>query len=404
MYVLLFCRMISLRTLFLSHQAQTSAAPMMLEIVKARGIMLTDYKRKRYMDLISGIAVSNLGHGYASVNRAIQKQLRQYTHLMVYGELIQSPQVRLAELLCSQLPSALQSVFYVNSGSEAIEGALKLSKRITGRREVVAFSHAYHGSTHGALSIQGDEFFKQAFRPLVPGHRMLQYNHCDDLEQITDHTACVVVEPIQGEAGCLPADADWLSALRKRCTQTGALLIFDEVQTGYGRTGTLFSFQHYGVIPDILVLAKGFGGGLPLGAFISSQANMLALTQNPVLGHITTFGGHPLSCSASLQTLKELLFSSYIHDVSEKEQLFRNELQHSAILSITGKGLMLAVEFESAALNMRVIERCIQNGIITDWFLFNDRKMRITPPLIISKKQIIQACKKIKKSIEEALC
>ncbi|MBW7935931.1 MAG: aspartate aminotransferase family protein [Flavobacteriales bacterium] len=395
--------MISQRTLFLTYQAQTSSAPMMLEIIKARGIILTDYKGKRYMDLISGIAVSNLGHAYPSVNRAIQKQLRQYTHLMVYGEIIQSPQVQLSQLLCAQLPPSLQSVYYVSSGSEAIEGALKLAKRVTNRREIAAFEFAYHGSTHGALSIQGSETYKQAFRPLLPGYRMLRFNNQEDLSNITEDTACVVVEPVQGEAGCLPADIAWLKALRARCDKTGALLIFDEVQTGYGRTGSMFTFQQYDVLPDILVLAKGFGGGLPLGAFISSKSNMALLAKNPVLGHITTFGGHPLCCAASLQTLKELLSQDYIQSVEEKANLFREELNHPAIICISGKGLMLGVEFESAELNKRIIAQCMQNGLLTDWFLFNDKKLRLTPPLIITHKQIKQACRLLKKSIDEVL-
>lgn len=393
--------MISLRCLFLQHQGQTSPEPLMLEIVKARGIVLTDHKRKRYLDLISGISVSNLGHGYPAVKRAIQKQLNKYLHLMVYGEIIQSPQVQLARKLASVLPDNLQMVYYVNSGSEAIEGAVKLAKRFTGRYETVSFAKAYHGSTQGALSLMGDEYFKQAFRPLVPGNRILQFNEEEDLKKITCRTACVVVEPVQGEAGYVPAQATWLQKLRERCTEVGALLIFDEIQTGYGRTGKLFAFEHYGVVPDVLVVAKGFGGGLPLGAFISSREIMMNLTHHPVLGHITTFGGHPVSCVASLATLKVLLKTPLIQEVERKEALFKKRLVHPAIKGISGKGLMLAVEFESETFNKQVIARCIEKGVLTDWFLFNTHSMRLAPPLIITDEQIKKACKVIIESVEE---
>jgi acetylornithine/N-succinyldiaminopimelate aminotransferase len=393
--------MISHRQLFLQHQGQTSDEPLLLEIVKAKGIVLTDYKKKRYLDLISGISVSNLGHGYPSVIREIKKQLNKYMHLMVYGELIQSPQVRLASLLAKQLPETLQQVFFVNSGSEAIEGALKLAKRFTGRSELISFHHAYHGSSHGALSIMGSESFKNAFRPLLPGTKQIQFNSFDELEIITCRTACVVVEPVQGEAGYIPADKLWLQALRKKCDETKTLLIFDEIQTGYGRTGSLFAFHDYGVIPDVLVVAKGFGGGLPLGAFISSKEIMSCLTHQPVLGHITTFGGHPVSCAASLETLKVLLREDYIQQVEEKENLFRTLLNHPEILKISGKGLMLAVEFSSETFNRKIILRCIENGVLTDWFLFNGNCMRISPPLIITHDQIKRACKIILKSIDE---
>ncbi|MCX7744547.1 MAG: aspartate aminotransferase family protein [Flavobacteriales bacterium] len=393
--------MISLRSLFLQHQGQTSPEPLMLEIVKARGVLLTDRNRKRYMDLISGISVSNLGHGYPSVVRAIQKQMRKYMHLMVYGEIIQSPQVQLARKLATLLPENLQMVYYVNSGSEAIEGAVKLAKRYTGRFETVSFAKAYHGSTQGALSLMGDEYFKQAFRPLVPGNKILRYNCEEDLKKISCRTAAVIVEPVQGEAGYVPAQAAWLKKLRERCNEVGALLIFDEIQTGYGRTGKLFAFEHYGVVPDVLVLAKGFGGGMPLGAFIASRDIMLCLTHNPVLGHITTFGGHPVSCAASLATLKVLLQKPYIQEVASKEALFRQYLVHPAIKQISGKGLMLAVEFESEAFNKQVIARCLEKGILTDWFLFNAQSLRLSPPLVITSEQIKKACKIILESVDE---
>ncbi len=393
--------MASQRQLFLNHVAQVSPEPLAIEIDRARGCLIIDKKGKRYIDLISGISVSNLGHNYPSVNRAITKQLKKYTHVMVYGELVESPQVLLAGKLAQHLPKTLQSVYYVNSGNEAIDGAIKLAKRTTGRAEIISFRNAYHGSGQGALSIMGHEYFKNAFRPLVPGNQIINYNNANDIAKISGKTAAVVVEPVQGEGGYLPANKEWLTSLRNKCTEVGALLIFDEIQTGFGRTGTLFAFEQYQVVPDILCLAKGFGGGLPLGAFISSVEIMNNLTHDPVLGHITTFGGHPLSCSASLATLKVLLKTSYIEEVKEKEIMFRKLLVHPQILSINGKGLMLAIEFENEELNRKIISKCIENGVFTDWFLFNAKSMRLSPPLIISKEEIKRACKLILKSIDE---
>jgi acetylornithine/N-succinyldiaminopimelate aminotransferase len=396
-----FCTMASQRQLFLQHIAQVSPEPLAFEIDRARGSLLIDKKGKRYIDLISGIAVSNLGHNYPEVSLAIQKQLKKYTHIMVYGELVESPQVLLASKLVQQLPAPLESVYYVNSGNEAIDGALKLAKRTTGRAEIISFKNAYHGSGQGALSIMGDEYFKNSFRPLVPGNKIIRYNNVEDLEQIGCQTAAVVVEPVQGEGGYIPADKEWLTLLRNRCSQMGALLIFDEVQTGYGRTGTLFAFEQYNITPDILCLAKGFGGGLPLGAFISSKKIMDNLTHSPVLGHITTFGGHPLSCAASLATLKVLLKTTYIQEVAEKEALFRKLLIHPRILKINGTGLMLALEFENEELNRKIIAKCLENGVFTDWFLFNANSMRLSPPLVITPQEIKRACKLILKSIGE---
>ncbi len=393
--------MASQRQLFLDHIAQVSPEPLALEIDKARGCILIDKKGKRYVDLISGIAVSNLGHNYPAVNRAIQKQLKKYTHVMVYGELVESPQVLLASKLTSVLPEKLESIYYVNSGNEAIDGAIKLAKRYTGRYEIISCTNAYHGSGQGALSIMGDEYFKNAFRPLVPGNKLIGFNDQASIEKVGCRTAAVVVEPVQGEGGYIPADKEWLTLLRKRCNEMGALLVFDEVQTGYGRTGKLFAFENYDVVPDILCLAKGFGGGLPLGAFISSKKIMDSLTNNPVLGHITTFGGHPLSCSASLATLKVLLKESYIDEVKEKEALFRKLLVHDRIKKINGVGFMLAVEFESEELNRKIIAECIKNGVFTDWFLFNAKSMRLSPPLVITRDEIKRACKLIIKSINE---
>ncbi len=389
------------RQLFLQHLAQVSPEPLSIEIDRARGCLLIDKKGKRYLDLISGIAVSNLGHNYPSVNRAIQKQLKKYTHVMVYGELVESPQVLLASRLAGLLPKSLGSVYFVNSGNEAIDGAIKLAKRYTGRSEIISFRHGYHGSGQGALSVMGDEYFKNSFRPLVPGNKIIRFNEMEDLEKIGKKTAAVIVEPVQGEGGYIPADQKWLTLLRDRCTVMEALLIFDEVQTGYGRTGSLFAFEAYQVVPDILCLAKGFGGGLPLGAFISSTQIMNSLTHDPVLGHITTFGGHPLSCAASLATLKVLLEKEYIAEVPQKEALFRKLLKHDRIKKINGKGLMLALEFESEEFNRKLITKCIENGVFTDWFLFNANSMRLSPPLIISKDEIKRACKLILRSIHE---
>lgn len=372
-----------------------------LEIEKANGMYLIGHDKKRYLDLIAGIAVSNLGHRHPEVHRAIIKQLKKYTHLMVYGEMIQSPQVKLAKKLAEVLPDPLSSTYFVNSGTEAVEGAMKLAKRYTGRSEMIACINSYHGSTQGAMSLMGGEYFKNAFRPLLPHIRHIEYNNLNDVKQITDKTACIVVEAIQGESGAVPATLEWLQALRKKCNETGTLFILDEIQTGFGRTGKLFAFEHYDVVPDVLLLAKGFGGGLPLGAFISSKAIMHSLTNNPVLGHMTTFGGHPVSCAASLATLKILLRENYIQEVEEKEQLFREQLQHPSIIKISGKGLLLSVQFESSDLNKKIIKQCLKNGIVTDWFLFNDYSFRVAPPLIITHEQIKKACKIILKSIDE---
>jgi len=393
--------MLTQRQLFLNHLAQTSETPLALEIEKAEGIYLVDVSGKRYIDLISGISVSNVGHRHPKVIAAIQNQLDKYLHLMVYGEYIQSPQVQLAKLLADHLPKSLSSVYFVNSGSEAIEGAMKLTKRFTGRTEIISFKNAYHGSTHGSLSIMGNEEFKNAFRPLLPDVRQIEYNNINDLKQITNRTAGVIIETIQGEAGAVIPQNDFLKHLRNRCTEAGAILVADEVQCGFGRTGKLFAFEHYNFIPDILCLAKGMGGGMPIGAFISSEEIMLSLSNNPILGHITTFGGHPVCCAASSATLNVLLEEKLIEKVEQKEKLFRSLLQHPKIKSIHGKGLLLALEFESYEQNKLIIDRCIENGVITDWFLFNTNSMRIAPPLTITDEEITTACQIILRSIAE---
>ena len=384
--------MSTLRSQFYNHLAQTSDMPMELEIVSADGNYQYDSKGKKYLDLISGIAVSNLGHNHPAIKKAIAKQLDAHLHLMVYGEFIQAPQVKLANALAELLPKNLSSVFFTNSGSEAVEGALKLAKRFTGRTEMISCQNAYHGSTHGALSINGSEEWKNSFRPLLPDVRQILFNHWEDLSLITDKTACVIIEPVQGEAGVRIGNVYYLEALRKKCDETGTLLIFDEIQSGFGRTGKFFAFEHFNVIPDILILGKALGGGLPLGAFISSKEMMDSLQSNPVLGHITTFGGHPLSCAASLAALEVLKNEKWISEVEEKELLFKELLNHPEIIEVRGIGLMFAVELRDFEFIQKVIKKCIEGGLITDWFLFSDKSLRIAPPLTITEEEIKFAC------------
>jgi acetylornithine/N-succinyldiaminopimelate aminotransferase len=376
------------RERFFGFVAQTSYNPLAIEIQRAEGVYLYA-ENKTYIDCISGISVSNLGHSNPAINEALKNQIDKHLHLMVYGEMIQSTQVQLAEKLAAYLPSNLQSVYFVNSGSEAIEGAMKLAKRYTGRSRFVAQEYAYHGSTHGALSLMSEPYFSHSFTPLLPGIDFLRQNSRSKINNlITRETAAVFIEPIMGEKGYLPCTIPYLQAIRKRCDETGALLIFDEIQTGYGRTGSLFAFKDLEVVPDILVLAKGFGGGMPLGAFISSNKIMEVLTDNPVLGHITTFGGHPLSCAASLAALNYLHDESVMATIPEKEDLFRNFLQHPKIKRIDGKGLMLALVFEDTQFCRKVIDACVESGLLIDWFLYAENRIRLSPPLIISKEQI----------------
>jgi len=389
----------TLRQLFLANNAQTTNFPLLLEFERAEGVYMFDKQGRGFIDLISGIGVSNLGHSHPYVINAIKDQLDKYMHLMVYGEYVQTPQVKYAEKLISILPENLQSVYFTNSGAEAVEGALKLAKRFTGRQQIVAFHHSYHGSTHGALSVMGNEEFKQAYRPLLPGVTFARFNDMNDLELITDQVACVIVETIQGEAGIQVPDKTYMQALRKRCDKTGTLLILDEIQAAFGRTGKLFAFEHFDIVPDILLLAKAMGGGMPLGAFIASDDIMSALKENPILGHITTFGGHPVCCAAGLAALEALIDEDLLTGVAEKEALFRKLLVHSAIKDIRGKGLMLAIEFESFDLNKKIIDRCIENGVITDWFLHCSSSMRIAPPLIITPAQIETACAVIMETV-----
>lgn len=387
------------RQLFFQHVAQTSPFPLSLEIVKAEGIYMEAADGKKYIDFISGIAVSNVGHCHPAVVKAIQQQAETYMHLMVYGEYIQSPQVKLAKALVDILPPTLNSVYFVNSGAEATEGALKLAKRLTGRSEIVCFKNAYHGSTQGALSVMGSEDFKNAFRPLLPDVRILDFNNEDQLQQITRQTACVIVEPIQGEAGIIPGTINFIEKLRKTCDEQGVVLIFDEIQSGFGRTGTMFAFEQYAVVPDILLLAKGMGGGMPIGAFISSQQMMSALTNNPMLGHITTFGGHPVSCAAA-QACLDVINKEGLHKKALTiEKTIREKLIHPKIKTIRGKGAMLAIELGDADLNLKVITSCIAKGLITDWFLFCPTAMRIAPPLIITEEELNRSCEIILESL-----
>ncbi|HWD87857.1 MAG TPA: aspartate aminotransferase family protein [Mucilaginibacter sp.] len=390
----------TLRQLFLANNAQTTDFPLLLEFERAQGVYMYDKEGKPYIDLISGIGVSNLGHSHPYVVNAIKEQLDKYMHLMVYGEYVQTPQVRFAEKLVSLLPPDLSSVYFVNSGAEAVEGALKLAKRYTGRSEIIACYNSYHGSTQGALSVMGNEDYKQAYRPLLPGVKFIRFDEAEELELITEETACIIIETIQGEAGVRVPDKHYMHALRKRCNETGTLLILDEIQCAMGRTGKLFAFEHFDISPDILLLAKAAGGGMPLGAFIASNQIMGALKENPILGHITTFGGHPVCCAAGLAAMEALLNEKLIEQVDTKAALFRQLLVHPAIEEVRGIGLMLAVELESFEFNKKVIDRCIENGVVVDWFLHCSDSMRIAPPLIITEDEIRKACAVIVEAID----
>jgi len=394
--------MASLKQLFYDHQGRTSDAPIGIEIVNSEGIYLYDKNGKDYIDLVSGVSVSNLGHKHPEILKATKAQLDKYSHLMVYGEFIQEPQVKYAELLANNIPDPLSVTYFVNSGSEAIEGALKLAKRYTGRSEIIAFKNAYHGSTHGAMSVMGSEFFNTAYRPLLPDISFMEYNNEADLSKITERTACVLVEPIQGEGGIISPKNDFLKKLRKACDNTGTLLIFDEIQTGFGRTGSLFAFQKYDVVPDIFTIAKAMGGGMPIGGFVSSIEIMNTLTHNPILGHITTFGGHPVSAASALANLKVLLNEpELINTAEQKAQLFRNELNGiKAIKEIRSDGLYMAIDLGENYDLDSLMQEMYNQGIISDLFLFYEGAFRISPPLIITEKEILEACSRIRRSFE----
>jgi acetylornithine/N-succinyldiaminopimelate aminotransferase len=391
------------RQLFFQHLAQTSDKPIGIEVALAKGIYIHDIDGKAFIDMISGFSVCNIGHSHPNVIKAIQAQVEKYMHVIVYGEFVQAPQVQYAKALTSLLPETLQSVYFTNSGAEATEGAMKLAKRVTGRTKMVAFKGAYHGSTQGALSVMGDEYFKNAFRPLLPDILHLRYNNFEDIELIDNTVACVIVELVQAETGITPANREWVRALKNKCESLCALLIVDEIQSGFGRTGTLFAFEQYGITPDILLTGKALGGGLPLGAFIAHTKMMGTLTENPVLGHITTFGGNPVACAAGNAALEVLLNSGWIAEVKAKENYLIEHLQHPAIKHRNHKGIWMSLQFESAALTKKIAAACIQNGIITDWFLFAEDRIRIAPPLCITMEELKAAVEKMIASINSVM-
>lgn len=389
------------RSLFLRYLAQTSPEPIGLEMVRANGVYQYDVNGKAYIDFIAGFSVANIGHSHPKVVEAVKRQAEQYMHLIVYGEFIQTPQVQYAQLLTQHLPETLNCVFFTTSGTEATEGALKLAKRYTGRSKIISFHNSYHGSTQGALSVLGDEYYRNAYRPLLPDIYHYPYGLEDVMPCIDQSTACVIVETVQAESGVTRSPEGWLKKLSDRCKETGTLLILDEIQAGFGRTGTLWAFQQYGIVPDILLLGKALGGGMPLGAFIADYEIMQSLTRNPVLGHITTFGGHPVSCAAGLAALTVLLESHYISDIKKKEQILVEHVQHFAIQHITTAGLWGSLRFENDEIARNIIRRCVKHGLITDWFLFAPDRLRIAPPLSITEEELKKACSIIADSISE---
>ncbi|MGQ9621601.1 MAG: aspartate aminotransferase family protein [Bacteroidales bacterium] len=395
--------MLTSRQLFLKFLGQTSDSPLLIEITGAEGMFMYGASGEKYMDLISGVSVSNTGHRHPHVVKAVKDQVDSYLHLMVYGEIIQSPQVKYAEKLLSLLPPSLNNCFFVNSGSEAVEGALKLAKKFTGRSRIISFKNSYHGSTHGALSVNGNELFKNPFRPLLPDIYSIPYNDISSLDIIDKNSACVIVEPIQAEAGVIYPQNNFLIHLRERCTETGTLLIFDEVQTAFGRLGEMFGFQKFGVIPDILVLAKALGGGMPLGAFIASKEIMSVVAYNPPLSHITTFGGHPVCCAAGLASLEVIINEKLIMKVREKSTRFREYLRHKAVKEIRGDGLLLAVETGSRKITEYVISHAPEFGLLLDYFLFCGTAFRIAPPLVITEENIKLACEKLNDLMDTAI-
>ena len=377
---------------FFKYQAQTTPHPLALEISHASGSYIYDSQKKAYLDFVAGVSATPLGHNHPKVIKSIKKQLDKYLHVMVYGEYIQKPAVELTKLLAAYLPKPLETTYLTNSGTEAIEGALKLAKRATGRSEIIAANKAYHGSTMGSLSVMGFEERKQAYRPLIPDVRFINFNNEEELTQITNKTACVILETIQGGAGFIEPKNDYLKKVRSQCDKVGALLILDEIQPGIGRTGKLFGFEHYHCIPDILVTGKGLGGGMPIGAFTASKQLMDLLQDNPKLGHITTFGGHPVIAASALATLTEIIESDLMFQTLEKEKLLRKLLVHPHIYEIRGKGLMLALIMTSETLANRLILSCKEEGLILFWLLFEKKAVRITPPLTISNEEIIKGC------------
>ena len=376
---------------FLKYQAQTSPYPLSLEVSRAQGSYIYDTNGNEYLDFVAGVSANSLGHQHPEVTKAIKDQLDQYTHVMVYGEFIQKPQLDLCKLLANTLPSSY-SVYLTNSGTEACEGALKLAKRSTKRHEIIAAQHSYHGNTQGSMSVSGSEQQNRAFRPLIPGNKFIEFNNDQDLSKITEHTAAVILETIQGGAGFIAPQNDYLKKVSNRCKEVGAVLILDEIQTGIGRTGKFWGFENYNVIPDIIITGKGLGGGMPIGAFIARSEMMDLLKENPVLGHITTFGGHPVIAAAGVATIETLQDSNLIQDTLEKEQIIRQHLQHPLIREIRGKGLMLAAIMKNDEIASQVVHKCLENGLILFFLLFEKSAVRITPPLTISKEEIKKGC------------
>ena len=380
------------RDIFFEHQAQTTVQPIGLEVKKARGSYIIDKDNKKYLDFVAGVSACTLGHSHPKVIRAVRRQMRKYLHVMVYGEFVQDEPVQLVKLLADQLPEKLSCIYLTNSGTEGIEGALKLAKRATGRQRIISANNAYHGNTQGAMSVMGYEERKRAYRPLIPGTSYIQFNDVGDLEQINEQTAAVILETIQGGAGFIVPTNDYMKAVRERCDKVGALLILDEIQPGMGRTGKLFAFEHYNMIPDIFVTGKGLGGGFPVGAFCASKELMKLLQDKPILGHITTFGGHPVIAAACHATLKTLLQSNLISETLEKEQYVREQLQHKGIKEIRGKGLMLALILEKPEIAQHLVKIALERGLLLFFLLFENRAVRLTPPLTISKKELKKGC------------
>lgn len=393
--------MISNRALFLKNTAQTSSSPRLFEIVKAEGIYLYGPKGERYLDLVSGFNVSNIGHRHPQVIAAIQQQLEKYLHVTVYGEFIQAPQVEFATELLKTLPASFGSVYLTNSGAEAVEGSMKIAKKFTGRRQIIAARNAYHGSTQGALSLIGNPAYHEAYAPLLPEIDFIEFNNIPSLDLISEQTAAVIVEAIQGEAGVQVPTVEFMQALRRKCDVTGAILIFDEIQTGFGRTGKMFAFEHFGIVPDVLMLAKGIGGGMPLGAFVARKEIMDVIKDNPMLGHITTFGGHPVSCAAALASLRVIQNEKLLETVDAKAALFRKELDHPKIKEIRGKGLMMCLQLETFDQVYQVSTFCAEKGVMIDWYLHCETALRVAPPLTISDDEIKHACGIIREGLEK---
>ncbi len=386
---------------FFNHVGQTSPFPIALEVEKAEGVYIYDIYGNKYFDMISGIAVSSLGHGNREIVSAIKDQAERYIHTMVYGEHVQSPQVEYATKLTGLLPENLNSVFYTNSGSEAVEGAMKLAKRYTGRYEIIACRNGYHGNTHGSQSLMDREYLSQSYRPFVPGIKFIDYDNIQSLDLITNKTAAVITEVIQGDIGVKIASQEFMDALRNKCDQTGTLLVFDEIQTGFGRTGKLFAFEHYAVIPDVLLIAKAMAGGMPAGALISDKEILNSFTENPILGFISTFGGHPVSIAAACAALEILTTSTIIDSVFAKENLIRKLLVHPLIKEIRSKGLLMAIDFQNSDIVKNIMKKAQSKGVLVDWFLYNDECIRLAPPLVISESEIEKACAILLETLDE---